>query len=362
MRIPKATIGCLCLALTISSAPAATITWSNLPDLPDPEGYAGMFAGTLDGRLIAAGGHRFKDGIPWWDGGHKVWSDTIYTMDRPTGKWVLHSEKLPRSIGDGVAVSYEDSLICVGGGDSEAAYSDAYKLSLQDNRIMVTPLPPLPSPRLRMGGVLVGSMLYLVGGRDSPKSTHSLHSMIALDLALPPSEQRWISLPPWPGPSRMMPVVSSTQNALYVFGGIEIVEDEQGKPKNVVPYLADAYRYQPGPKGQTGHWFKLENLPHPVAGAPSPAWQRDDDTILIFGGVDGTIEAINDRSSVRSLPDDILAYHISKNKWSKVKAPSPPLLPRVNAPSVSWEGGYAIINGEFLPARRTNKSTLIYSR
>ena len=349
----------LLLSLTTTLSPAKGISWSDLPDLPDPEGYAGMFAGTINGSLIAAGGHHFADGVPWWDGGYKVWSNVIYTLDQPNGSWTTHKEKIPRPLGDGVGVSFRNNLICAGGGDANEAYAHVFMLHQSGNEIKTSALPSLPTPRMRMGGALLGHTLYLVGGRDHPKSPHSLNSMIALDLSKPPSEQTWGSLPPIPGPTRMMPVVATTNDALYVFSGIQIIEDENGMPKNIAPYLSDAYRYTPSTDGMTGYWTKLADLPNPVAGAPSPAWLQDSDTIVIFGGVDGTIEAITDRSSVSELPDQILVYHISENRWSHEEAPDPPLLPRVNAPTVLWHDGYTIVNGEYLPAKRTNTVTVI---
>ena len=237
------------------------------------------------------------------------------------------------------------------------AYREVFFLRWSGNRIETVMLPSLPTPRLKMGGARLGETLYLAGGRDHPSSPVALRSFIALDLSRPAGRREWTSLPAWPGPARMMPVVAATAESVYLFGGIEIVPDAQGKPKNVAPYLSDAYRYRLA--RDAGGWEKLANLPRPVAGAPTPAWWANENTILIFGGVDGAIEAITDRSSVRGLPDDILEYDIGRNSWRVAGRTGSAMVPRVNAPAVQWDGGYVIVSGEHLPARRTNAVTFL---
>ena len=60
-------------------APAPAGGWTKLPSLPDKEGVAGPFAGVSHGALIVAGGANFPDEKPW-EGGKKVWSDTVFVL------------------------------------------------------------------------------------------------------------------------------------------------------------------------------------------------------------------------------------------------------------------------------------------
>ena len=53
----------------------ALLNWSQLPDLPDPLGRAGMFVGVHQDMLIVAGGANFP--APVWETS-KIW----YTGDR----------------------------------------------------------------------------------------------------------------------------------------------------------------------------------------------------------------------------------------------------------------------------------------
>jgi N-acetylneuraminic acid mutarotase len=332
--------------------------WKELPVIPDPVGFAGMFAGVSGKGIIAAGGHRFADGVPWWDGGTKVWSDVVYVYSAQTSRWRVASTSLPRPLGDGACVSFDGEVICAGGGDAERAYAEVFSLRETAGRVDVTALPPLPGPCVRMGGALVGTVIYIVGGREHPTTGAALRTFWALDLAGPPSTRRWRSLPPWPGPPRMMPVVASVDGSLFVFGGIEVVVDTSGRAVNRAPYLQDAYRYRPGTADTEGAWETLPLMPQPNAGAPSPAWTPDASSLVIFGGVDGVIEAITDRSSVRSLPDSIFRFDVTRRAWSVI-GQMPPTTARVNAPAVVWNGDYYIVAGEHLPARRTNAVTRV---
>lgn len=346
----------LCLVNFAKAAPE--LTWNRLAPLPDAEGFAGMYAGESGGTLLAAGGTQFTNGVPWWQGGKKIWSDAIYALDLKTGTWRILSEKLPRLLGDGVSFTHGGRLICVAGGDETRAYADVFALQMRNGRVETTSLPALPRPTLKLGGTVIGDWAYVVGGRTDPNSPTATRAGWALDLSRPAAEQRWVSIPDCPGPGRMMPIVVAAKGAFYVFGGIEIRPDDAGKAKNVAPYLRDAWRFIPGARDRPGKWEALADMPQPLAGSPSPAWLVDPDTILIFGGVDGAIEAIADRSSIRALPGQILAYHIAKNQWTR-QGEMPSAEIRVNAPAVSWRSGYAIISGEYLPARRTNACTLV---
>ena len=332
--------------------------FAEIPVLPDPVGFAGMFAGVAGESMVAAGGHRFADGVPWWDGGVKVWSDAIFIYSFRTKSWRVASQTLARPVGDGVSASYNGEIVFAGGGDAHRAYADVVSLRNVEGHLRIDSLPPMPRPCLRMGGALVGSILYIVAGRDHPTQGPSLQTFWAMDLAEQPAARRWKSLPPWPGPARMMPIVASAQGCLLVVGGIEVVVDNQGRALNRAPYLRDAYRYRPGAGDSAGAWESLPSTPHPVAGAPSPAWTPRASQVVIFGGVDGTIEPIADRSSVRALPDGILSLDLATKTWSSLGR-MPPATTRVNAPAVTWNGGYFIVSGEHLPARRTNAVTRI---
>ena len=132
------------LLLMLSFPAAAEDDWASLPPLPDAEGFAGSFAGVSSGALLVAGGTNFPDKRPW-EGGTKVWYDTIYALEKPDGKWVK-AGKLPRPNGYGVSITTDDGLICIGGGDATANFRDVFRLRYAEGKITTQALPMLPKP------------------------------------------------------------------------------------------------------------------------------------------------------------------------------------------------------------------------
>ena len=132
---------------------AAAGDWKRLPSLPDKEGFAGAFSGVGGGALIVAGGANFPDEKPW-EGGTKVWYDGVFVLERPDGAW-RKAGKLPRPLGYGVSVTHRGGVVCVGGGDANRNYADAFRLEWTKGRLLTTRLPALPKPprqRLRGAG------------------------------------------------------------------------------------------------------------------------------------------------------------------------------------------------------------------
>src|SRR5437667_366299 len=129
MRVLSPTIAAILFGSFQTEALAeSALHWTALPPLADTEGFAGMYAGVSGGTLIAAGGTQFENGVPWWDGGKKIWSGKIHVLDRAAGRWVVANEQLPKELGDGLSVSYGDEMICIGGGDETTAYADVFAL------------------------------------------------------------------------------------------------------------------------------------------------------------------------------------------------------------------------------------------
>src|SRR4051812_39047961 len=112
----------LTVMLAAVSLGASAGEWKQLPALPDKEGFAGSFAGVSHGALIVGGGANFPNEKPW-EGGGKVWYDTVFVLENSAAKWKV-AGKLPRPLGYGVSVTQENGVICLGGSDSERHYAD----------------------------------------------------------------------------------------------------------------------------------------------------------------------------------------------------------------------------------------------
>ena len=70
-----------------------SLKWDRLPDLPDREGFAGVFSGIVkegeDEFLVVAGGANFPEGRPW-EKGKKVYYDSVYVLPlKEGGEWTL---------------------------------------------------------------------------------------------------------------------------------------------------------------------------------------------------------------------------------------------------------------------------------
>lgn len=334
----------------------AGLTWTQLPLLPDQIGFAGSFVGVSNGALLVAGGANFgPEGTPW-NGAEKIWYDHIFALEKPDGKWKV-AGRLPHPLGYGVSISWEDGFICIGGNNASRHDTDAFILRYVADTIAIEHLPPLPSSNANACGALVGNTVYIAGGQKSADSK-TAEVFWALDLSA--TSRKWQALPLWPGPSRMLAVAGAQKDSFYLFGGTELVADQQGNLQR--KFLTDAYKYQP----EQG-WTKLANLPEPIVAAPSPAFTDKGSNLLIFGGDNGRYFKENDhlRANHPGFSDKIWAYDCLHNSWSQageittnkksdaVENPNASTWAPVTTPLTVWNGSIVLAGGEVRPGTRT---------
>ncbi|MEM7262899.1 MAG: hypothetical protein AAF488_12980, partial [Planctomycetota bacterium] len=262
---------------TAQSAPLDVLGWTEWAPLPDDVGFAGPYGGVSGEALLVAGGANFPGGRPW-DGHPKIWHDRIFVLEEPDGDWRSVESSLPRPLGYGVSLTWPagDAVVCVGGGDADRHYRDAFLLRWRDGRIDTELLPPLPTPMAFGCGVLVGDTVFVFGGTDAPDAKQCLPGGWALDLA--DEGRRWRTLPTFPGLPRQLAMAGTVGGAIYLFGGVGLEVDAEGRPRRIDPYFRDAYRFTPSPHASgsdatrlPGEWQRVADLPRPLAGAPSPA-------------------------------------------------------------------------------------------
>ncbi|MCB1211695.1 MAG: galactose oxidase [Verrucomicrobiales bacterium] len=324
--------------LTALNMLGAEQPWTQLPPIPDAEGFAAPFAGVSGGALIVAGGANIpKD--KWADVFTKVWYDTVYVLDKPDGQWKAGG-KLPRALGYGVSVTADDSVLCFGGSDSAGHYADSFRLSLVDGQVKVAALPALPKPCANACGALVERTVYIAGGLESPSSTEALHTFWALDLDA--KEPAWQELKPWPGPERMLAVAGVMDGAFVLCSGVSLASGPDGKA--VRTYLRDAYRFDPG-KG----WKRLADLPRAAVAAPSPAALVDGRLMIVTGddGANVTFEPVKEHPG---FPKDALLYDATADAWS-TQGGVP--FSRATACTAVWQSRYIVPNGEVRPRVRS---------
>jgi N-acetylneuraminic acid mutarotase len=314
------------------AASAADLNWSQLPPIPDPRGFAGSFAGVSDGSLIVAGGTHFVNKMPW-EGGTKVWHDTIHALKSPNGEWEVIG-RLPKPNGYGVSLTTKDGFILAGGGNATEHFRDVFWLGKD------TKLPPLPKPCAFMAGCMLHDVIYVAGGIETPTATDAMNTFWALDLNK--ESAQWQELPPCPGKPRILASMAAADGAVHLFGGAALNADKDGKPER--EWLIDAWRFQPA----TG-WTKLPDLPRVAVAAPNPA-PVVGGKILIIGGDDGVNVNFEPKSKHPGFPRDILAFDLKTQSWCKA-GEVPFSLVTTNA--VLWNDQLVIPGGEARPGVRS---------
>jgi len=353
-RKPVFRIGCgfapLCLLLAsvvalltpVAALAASTnsLVWSELPPLPDKLGFAGPYVGTHNGALLVAGGANFP-GKPPWEGGTKLWHDTVFVLEKLDGDWKAVG-RLPRPLGYGVSLTTKDGVVCIGGSDAQRHYAEVFLLRWENGEIKTSLLPSLPKPCANLSGALLGNTIYVAGGIETPTSTNALKTFWSLDLNA--AQPQWRELEPWPGPARMLAVAAVQDKLFFLASGAELSGDAQGKP--VRRYLSDAYRYQPG-RG----WKRVADLPRATVAAPTPAPALGQSTFLVMGGDDGSLVNFQPLDLHPGFPKTILAYHTITDTW-KPLGEMP--IAQVTTTLARWNGGWVMPTGEVRPGVRSS--------
>jgi len=325
-------------------AESPVFEWRRLADLPDAEGFGGMFAGVSGGALIAAGGSNFKREA---DGsiGPKQWTDAIFVLREPDGEWERVEATLPMPLAYGVSATHGGALICAGGNNADGQHADTFALTWDGERVTVRPLPPMPRANAYTCGGVVGDTLYVAGGLPVPGEIEASSEFFALDLPASGDAPAWRELETWPGPGRQNAVAAVAGGQFLLISGMAFEADAAGKAKLIVPYLQDAYAYTPGAAGEAGRWRRLADLPEPVAAAPNFAATLGASRIAVCGGIAGV--------SYTDVPDDVYTpfprlvsvYDLDADRWHVTQELAEDAS-RVTAPGCHWAGGYVIVAGE----------------
>ncbi|MCX6898910.1 MAG: galactose oxidase [Verrucomicrobia bacterium] len=311
--------------------------WNQLPPIPDYEGFAGSFAGVSGGVLVVAGGANFPDKRPW-EGGTKVWYDSVFVLEKPDGVWKL-AGKLSRPLGYGVSVTTKAGIVCIGGSSAQGHHADVFVLNWHDGKLATTPLPSLPRPCANMSGALVGNTIYVAGGVATSDARAVLKAFWMLDLAN--IKTGWHELEPWPGRERMLATAGACDGSFFLFSGAALRAGADGKP--VREWLRDAYRYTPG-QG----WKRIADLPRISVAAPSPA-PVVNNKLLVLGGDTGA-QVNTPPTEHKGFPRDVLAYDAKSDTW-RVAGEVPFSL--VTTTAVEWNGRIVVPGGEARPGVRS---------
>jgi N-acetylneuraminic acid mutarotase len=326
--------------LSAAAPQTSVFEWEQLPSLPDPEGFAGPFAGIAGGRLIVAGGANFPEKRPW-EGGTKVWYDHLFFLDRPDGQWQI-GPRLPRTNAYGVSLTIPDGVLCIGGGNADRHFADVLLLKSNETGIGREDWPALPESRAFGCGAVLDGHVYLFGGIDRPDANCAQKTLWRLNISS--SEKRWEVLSDCPGTGRILATAAAFDGALYICGGAGLHLGTDGKA--VRDWLTDAWRYRPD-----SGWQQIADLPRACVAAPSPAISLNSTSFAILGGDDGN-QIGTAPAAHRGFPRGILVYDVKDDRWSQTEDVPFSLVTTV---SVDWNGQVIIPGGESRPGIRSNE-------
>lgn len=360
-----------------TAAEPLQINWSELPPLPPAPGHtrqpgvASPFVGTHSGVLLIAGGANFPDLLPW-QGGKKVWWDTIFALEKDARDWHVAGQ-LPAPMGYGLSFSLPEGVLCIGGTDPIKCLSDVFLLrwNAATRKAEIVTYPSLPEPLAFAGGGLIDGKVYVAGGQTSASSSASTTHAYVLDLAQG-AKGTWQKLPDLPGAARSLPISFGLEKGarpgLYIFGG------RDQKPGGVPQLFADGFRYDPA----HGKWEQLRDMHGPLmAGTAVPS---SDGRAIILGGDTGEVFLVKEQlaaemklaeknapanvPALKSREKDLLenhrgfsrkgyVYDAASDSWSETSR-LPEWTP-VTTTAVWWGDLLVLPSGEIRPGIRSPK-------
>lgn len=325
-----------------AAPPAAStreiLAWQSLAPLPDPEGFAGSYAGISGGALLVAGGANFPDRRPW-EGGTKVWHAPIFVLETPTGTWKT-AGSLPRPAGYGLSLTLPEGVLLIGGGDATTHFSEVHLARWDGKTVTLESRPALPVGLSQHTGALVGRTVYVAGGLERPDSPQARNTVLTLNLDAP--AEGWRTLEGGPDTGRFLATAGALDGAFYLFGGCRLVPGPDGRPQREP--LRDAWRHTPG-QG----WTRLADLPTPLIASPGPAPAMGPSHLLLIGGDDGSRTGPA-AAQHPGFPRTLWAYHTLTDSWAQMGT-----LPfsLVTTPVVTWQGRFVVPGGERQPGLRS---------
>lgn len=327
-------------------------------------GVSACYAGQIGDYLVVAGGCNFPEA-----GKPKKYYAGVYAarMDRAALQWRLVGF-LPEAAAYGATVASGDSLLFIGGNNTEHALAAVYSVRLNSagTDVSINRLADLPATADNMAVALAGNDIFVVGGNQNGKPSNAVlryklgsnsvnqatNSTSAVNLRIP-------------GAPRVQPVAAAYNNRLYVWGGF-YADGEQSKVHT------DGYVYDVNAK----EWGALA-APRSADGEEMTlsggiAW-ADGNRLYATGGVNRTIflDAISGRYECVK-KDDYLKQSIDWYKFSGnlyvfdavagqwlTTTFANQALARAGAQVVPTTLGVYYIGGELKPALRTPQIVII---
>lgn len=327
-------------------------------------GVSACYAGQIGDYLVVAGGCNFPEA-----GKPKKYYAGVYAarIDRATLQWRLVGF-LPEAAAYGATVACGDSLLFIGGNNTEHALAAVYSVRLNSTGtdVLINRLADLPATADNMAVALAGNDVFVVGGNQNGKPSNAVlrYKLGSNSIAQGSNTVSSVELR-IPGAPRVQPVAAAYNNKLYVWGGF-YADGEQSKVHT------DGYVYDVNAK----EWGALA-APRSADGEEMTlsggiAW-ADGNRLYATGGVNRTIflDAISGRYECVEkndyLKQPIDWYKFSGNlyvfdavagQWLTTTFANQALA-RAGAQVVPTTLGVYYIGGELKPALRTPEIVII---
>jgi cyclically-permuted mutarotase family protein len=353
------------------------INWSTLSEMPPARGgttqygLAGLLAGAIGNKIVAAGGSNFADSKPWL-GGMKLYYDDIFVLTIDENKsmnWEQPELKLPVKMAYSACVSTENAIFCLGGEDATKPLKLALKIYFENNQLKIEELPELAFAVSNAGAAIIGTKLYLAGGNDSVNATKHFQM---LDLSKP--ENGWTVLPDLLVAESHAVVAGQSdgrEDCIYVLGG-------RNKTAEISTFLSSIQKYSPKENKWTeAGVLQLEgNEKFGLSAGTGLAFGAHQ--ILLFGGDKGAIfnrterfnnaiatetdstklekiiaEKIESLTNHPGFNSEIYSFDTQTGKLWQVG--EIPVLSQVTTTAFWWNGKVIIPGGEIRPGVRTPK-------
>lgn len=351
------------LWVLVSPALWAALEWGRLLDLPDREGFAGVFSGVVkEGEeefLIVAGGANFPEGRPW-EGGSKVYYDDVFVLPlKEGGEWRKAEVKLPKKMGYGMSVSFEDGTSWfMGGKNDEGCSSVGWMVKMKGGKVAISQVLPLPAPMAEGVAAVVDGTIVVGAGTDGSETLREVYWLEHF----PAAASKWRSCG-WPDGARgrMYPVAGVRDGKFYLFGGRDFADSEGETGERIfgLDWLSDCWELDVA----AGEWRRLADLPEGRSAAPSMAVPVGASSFLMLGGV--TVDFLKAQVAARPELDgqgmahpgfsrSVLSYNTVTDRWAEAGSfPMEGTFTPVTTPVVLWNGKVIIPTGEIMPGVRS---------
>ncbi len=364
-----------CVGINKENNTTMKINWNTLSEMPPARGettqygMAGALSGSIDGKIIIAGGSNFADKKPWL-GGEKLYFDDIFVLTVDENKsmnWEQPELKLPAKMAYSACVSAKDAIYCLGGEDATQPLNSALKIYFENNQLQIKELPELAFAVSNAGAAIIGKKLYLAGGNDSVGATKHFQMF---DLSKP--ENGWTVLPDLLVAESHAVVVSQSdgnEDCIYVLGG-------RNKTDETSTFLSTIQKYSPKEKRWTEAGVLQLEGNEKFGFSAGTGLAFGEHQILLFGGDKGVIfnrtECFNNAIAVETdstkrkkiiaekiesltnhpgFNTEIYSFDTQTGKLMQVG--EIPGLSQVTTTAFWWNGKVIIPGGEIRPGVRT---------